>query len=231
MRGVGLSVGSGVVATGHSSLVRFSLGVPCGQMPFPACGVSGPPSSNPAPTAGTSTVPFVSPPGAEPSNSMALPPHALHRYFRLPCTQRALPPHSLQMRFSLPCGQTPMPPHSLHRDFCLPCSHFALCRPLPSLVEGHAAPPTLPSASLGDVRSSVCGLKPLGPPRISGSHASSDGSGLIGFAAAEEEAQPHDSYATTRHSSSIADATLPRWQPTNVSIPDLEARCECTGAA
>jgi hypothetical protein len=50
-----------------------------------------------------------------------------------------------------------------------------------------------------------------------------DGSGLIGFAAAEEEARPHNSYATTSHSSSIAEATLPRWQPTNVSIPDFEA--------
>jgi hypothetical protein len=60
------------------------------------------------------------------------------------------------------------------------------------------------------------------PNPARGSHASSDGSGLIGFAAAEEEARPHDWYATTRHSSSIAEATLPRWQPTNVSIPDLE---------
>jgi hypothetical protein len=39
---------------------------------------------------------------------------------------------------------------------------------------------------------------------------------------AEEVDGMDDSYATTRHSSSIAEATLPRWQP-NVSIPDLEA--------
>ena len=158
-----------------------------------------------------------------PCGQMALPPHSLHSGFRLPCAQTALPPHSLHVRLSLPCGQMLLPPHSLHLLLCLPCSHFACFRPLPSLVEGaprfrDPVPSFTPSASPANVRSSVCGSKPLGPLRISGS---SDGSGLIGFAAAEEEARPHDSYATTQHSSSIADATLPRWQPTKVSIPDL----------
>ena len=153
---------------------------------------------------------------------------SLHLYLSFPCAQMPLPPHSLHWGFCLPCGQMPLPPHSLHVCFSLPCSHFARFRPLSPPVAGaprfcDAAPPTVPSASSGNVRSSVCGSKPIGPVRIAGSHASSDGSGLIGFAAAEEGARPHDSYATTRHSSSIAEATLPRWQPTNVSIPDLEA--------
>jgi hypothetical protein len=81
------------------------------------------------------------------------------------------------------------------------------------------------SAFSGNVRSSVCGSKPLGPLRISGSHAPSDGSSLIAW----EEA-PY-LYATTQHSSSVADGPPRRWQPTNVSIPDLQARWECTGAA
>ncbi len=163
-----------------------------------------------------------------PCGQMALPPHSLHWAFRLPCGQMPLPPHSLQCLLILPCGQIALPPHSLHLLLCLPCSHFGCFRPLPSLVEGaprfrDAVPSSMPSASSGNVRSSVCGSKPLGPLRISGSHALPDGSGLIGFAAAEEEARPHNSYATTSHSSSIAEATLPRRQPTNVSIPDLEA--------
>ena len=132
-----------------------------------------------------------------PCGQMALPPHTLHRPFRLPCGQMSLPPHSLHWCFCLPCGQMPLPPHSLHWSFRLPCSHFARFRTLPSLSEGaprsrDAAPPPVPSASSGNVRSYVCGSK----------HASSDGSGLIGFAAAAEQARPNV-YATTRHYSSI----------------------------
>jgi hypothetical protein len=160
-----------------------------------------------------------------PCGQMPLPPRSLHAYLFFPCGQMALPPHSSHWRLILPCGQMPLPPHSLHVSFILPCSHFACFRPLSSLVEGaprfhDAVPSPIPFSSSDNVRSSVCGSKPLGPLRISGSHASSDGSGLIRFSAAEEEARPHDSYATTRHSSSIAEATLPRWQP----LHNLKAR-------
>ncbi len=109
-----------------------------------------------------------------PCGQMAPPPHSLHVLLILPCGQMLLPPHSLHVSLILPCGQMALPPHSLHLSFCLPCSHFARFRPLPSLVEGaprfrDAAPPSMPSASSGIVRSSVCGSKAVGPFRISGS--------------------------------------------------------------
>jgi hypothetical protein len=163
-----------------------------------------------------------------PCGQTPLPPHSFHVRFCLPCRQMPLPPHSFSLALLPPvCANAaaatlftlvPLPDPPVLADTAaatlftpaFPPPMFTF-RSLPAAPVAGGRRAALPrrSTSIHAVRLlGQCAVlrvrsKPVGPLRIAGSHASSDGSGLIGFAAAAEQARQNDSYATTRHYSSI----------------------------